>query len=115
MTKQEKKTLFAKSYSGLIQEMKLFPWLEPHRFSWRDAHLGTRPRVASDARLPWFHREDPEPAKLDPLPCDQRLLHAVENCIDGRFRLRSRKSGSLYNSLNEILLDQDGDAFPLSL
>jgi len=98
---------------ALIQQMKLFSRLEPYRLARSDAHLRTRPRVTPDSRLSRLHRKHPETTQLDPLTRDERLLHAVEDCVDSRLRLRPRKSGPLNNSLNEILLDQDGGAFPL--
>ena len=95
--------------------MKLFTRFESDRFAWRDAHLGTRPRVTPNPGLARLYGKHTEPAKLDSFAQDERLLHAVEDRVDGRFCLRPRKSGPLNNSLNKILLDQDGDAFPLSL
>ncbi len=95
-----------------FQPLQFFAGLEAHGLTGRDAYLCPSPGIAADTGLPGFYGEYAKPAKLDPLAGNQRLLHAIEDSVDGGLRLGPWQSGSLYNSLDKILLDQDGSAFP---
>src|SRR5665213_1987044 len=99
--------------SRLVHQVQFFAWLEPNCFARSDAHFCAGSRIAADAGLPWLHREHAKTAQFNTIARDQRLLHAVEDCVYRVFRLRSGKSGPLHDPLDKVLFDQVGP--PLSL
>jgi hypothetical protein len=99
---------------ALVQQVQLFAGLETDCFSGSDADLCAGPGVAADARLSGFDGEDTKAPEFNPVAGDERLLHAVEDGIDGCFRLGSGKPGPFNDALDEILLDQERVPFLLS-
>lgn len=92
----------------LGKEVKLFTWLESHRFAGGDGDFRPGSGVASDSSFAWFYGEDAEAAKLDTITCDEGFLHAVEDCVDRILCLDSWQTGTLNNALYKILLDHLG-------
>ena len=92
----------------LVEEVQLFTGLEPDGLAGSDADLGASPRIAADAGLAWLDGEDAKAAKLDPVARDEGLLHGFEDGINSGLRFGSGKTGPLDDSLDEILLDQEG-------
>ena len=92
----------------LIEEMELLTRLEANSLAGSDADLGASPRIAADAGLAWLDGEDAKAAKLDPVARDEGLLHGFEDGINSGLRFGSGKTGPLDDSLDEILLDQEG-------
>jgi len=88
--------------------VEFFAGFEADGLAGRDADLFTGTRVASDAGLARFDGEDTKAAQLDALACDERLLHAAEDGVDGSLCLDSGKSSSLDDPLNQVLFDQFG-------
>ncbi len=101
--------------AGLVEEVKFFAGLEANRLAGSDADLGAGPGIAADAGLAGLDGEDAESPKFNAFAGDKGLLHALEDGIDGRLCLGPRESGTFNDSLNEILLDQGGSAFPVGL
>lgn len=85
--------------------MKLFAGFEADGLAGSDRDLSAGARIAADACLAWLDGEDAEPAQLDPVPCNEGLLHAFEDGIDGCFRLGAWESGAFDNALYQVLLD----------
>jgi len=85
--------------------MKLFAGLEADSLAGRDGDLGASARVPADARFAGLHCKDAETTQLDTIPFAQSRLHCLENHIDGGLCLGARETGTLDNSLNQILLD----------
>jgi len=69
-----------------------------------DFDLGTRLRVASDARFPLRRLECAEPDECDGLTLLQRLRDAVEERLDRRRRIRLRDARVLRDLCDEVLL-----------
>lgn len=92
--------------------MKFFAGLEPDSFAGSDADLGTGSGIAADARLARLDGEDAKSSEFDSLACDQSPLHALEDGVDSQLGLRPGKSGTLDDSLDEVLLDHVGRTFP---
>ena len=97
---------------GRVHKVQFFTRLEADSFARCDAHFGPSPGISPNARLAWLHGEHAKPAQFDPIARDQRLLHAVEDCVHSVFRFGSRKSGPLHDPLDKVLFNQVGP--PLS-
>ena len=91
---------------GLVHLVQFFSGLEAYGLAWCDADLGSGARVASDAGLAGLDGEDAEATQLDAVARNQRLFHAAEDGIDRALRLRSGKSGSLDDPLDQVLFNQ---------
>ena len=50
----------------------------------------------------------PKPRSSMRSPCDEALLHAVEDGVDRGFGFGSRKAGAFDDPLDEVLFDHDG-------
>ena len=90
----------------VIQQVQLFARLEAHRFARRDAHFGSRARVAAD---PGFARADVEHAKaaqFDALAFREGALQGFKHRIDSGFGLVALEPCSLNNLVDNILLNQ---------
>src|SRR5580658_9500273 len=48
-----------------INRLQFFPRLKPHRLAWRNRHLGSSARVASNAGLARAHVEHAKPSQLN--------------------------------------------------
>lgn len=95
--------------------MKFFAGFEADRFARSDADLGSRSRVAADTGLAGLHGKDAKASEFDSLAGYEGPFHALEDRVDGQLGLGSRQTGTLYDPLNEVLLDHDGSTFPDSL
>ncbi len=91
---------------GLLQNVQIFAGLEADRFAGRDGDFGSGARVPAHAGLARFDGEDPETAEFDAIPFGERLLHGLENGIDGRLGLGTDEPGPFHHALDEILFDQ---------
>jgi hypothetical protein len=87
--------------------LQLLAWFEANRLSRRNGDLGTRTRVAANARLPRPHVEDAEAAQFYSITLGESLLHRLKDCLDSHFRLRFGYAGAVYNLVNDIQLDQE--------
>src|SRR6185437_12881589 len=88
--------------------MQLFAGFEADSFAGRDAHLGAGTRIAPDAGFAGLDCEYAEAAKFDAIARDERLLHAVEDRVDGVLRLGPGKSGPIHDALDKVLFDHLG-------
>ena len=73
-----------------IQQVKFLARLEANSLAWSDGDFRTGPWVAADARLTRAHIENAKPPQLDPVARSKRLLQALKNRVDGRFRFVAR-------------------------
>ena len=73
-----------------IQQVKFLARLEANSLAWSDGDFRTGPRVAADSRLTRAHIENAKTPQLDPVARSKRLLQALKNRIDGRFRFVAR-------------------------
>ena len=73
-----------------IQQVKFLARLEANSLAWSDGDFRTGPRVAADSRLARAHIEDAKTAQLDSVARSERLLQALEDRVDGRFRFVAR-------------------------
>ena len=64
--------------------------------------------IAADAGFAWLDGEDAEAAKLNAVACDEGLLHALEDSVDGRLCFDPWQAGTLNNPLYKILLNHLG-------
>ena len=91
---------------GLVEDVEFLAWLKAHGFAGGDGDFGAGTRVASYTRLARLYGEDAEAAEFDAIAFDEALLHGFEDSIDCRFGLGPDQPGTLYDTLNQILLDQ---------
>jgi hypothetical protein len=91
----------------LAENLEFFTGFEAYGFSWRDGDFGSGAWVTTNACLAGFDGEDAKPAELDAVAAREGFLHGVKDSVDGRFGFDARKPGTLYNSLDEVLLNQD--------
>jgi hypothetical protein len=91
----------------LVEQMKFLAGLEPDSLARRDADFSTGTGIAANARLARFYGKDAEATKLDSVPRDEALLHGVKDGVYRCFRLDLWKASSVYDPLDEILLDQE--------
>jgi hypothetical protein len=94
--------------NGLGEKVELFAGLEAYGFAWGNCDFRSGAGVAPDAGFAGFDGEDTEAAKLNAIACDEGLLHAVEDCVNGRFCLCSWQTGAFNNPLYKILLNHFG-------
>jgi hypothetical protein len=73
-----------------IQQVKFLAWLEANSLAWSDGDFRAGPRVAADSRLTRAHIENAKTPQLDPVARSKRLLQALEDGVDGRFRFVAR-------------------------
>lgn len=73
-----------------IQQVKFLARLEANSLAWSDRDFRTGPRVAADPRLTRTHIENAETPQLDSVARSKRLLQALEDRVDGRFRFITR-------------------------
>src|SRR5437870_5454873 len=66
-TAGREKVLSMKAFDERLQRLQIFAGLEPHSFSGRDIHFGTRARIAADPRLARFDGKDAKAAQLNPI------------------------------------------------
>jgi hypothetical protein len=85
--------------------MELFAGLEANRFAWRDGDFGSGARIAPDAGFAWLDGKYAKAAEFDAVACDEGLLHAVEDCVNGRLCLGSWQPGAFNNPLYKVLLN----------
>jgi len=100
--------LFSAASPGLVlvEDVEFFPWLEAHGFAWGDGDFGTGAGIAAYAGLAGLYGEDAETSKFNAVAFHEALLHGFEDCIDSRLGLGPDEPGTLYDTLNQILLDQ---------
>lgn len=89
----------------LVEDVEFFAGLEAHGFAWGDGDFGSGAGIAANAGLAWLHGEDAEAAKFNAVALHEALLHGFEDGIDCRLGLGPDQPGTLYDSLNQILLD----------
>jgi hypothetical protein len=88
--------------------LEFFAGLEPYRFARRDVDLLPGARVAPDASLSRLYIEDAEAAKFNALTSAQRVLHRLEDRLDGLFGFASRDISLLDDGINYVELDHKG-------
>lgn len=89
-----------------MDDVQVFARFEADGLAGRDGDLRSGAWVAAHTSFPGFDGEHPETAKFDAIAFDERLLHGVEDSVDGSFRLGADKSGAFDDALNEVLFDQ---------
>jgi hypothetical protein len=89
--------------------VEVFSGFEADGFTWSDGDFGTGARVASDACFAGLNGEDTESSQLDSVSLGERLLHGLEDRVDGCFGLGPDEPGSFDDALDEILFDQRGN------
>ena len=85
--------------------MEFLAGLEANGFAWCDGYLGTGARVAADSGFARFDGKYTEAAEFDTIACYEGLLHAVEDCVNGRLCLGSWQPGAFNNPLYKVLLN----------
>ena len=90
----------------LVEDVEFLAGLEAHGFAWSDGDFGTGAGIAAYAGLAGLYGEDAEAAEFNAVAFDEALLHGFEDGIDCRLGFCPDQPGTLYNSLNQILLDQ---------
>ena len=86
--------------------MEFFAGFEAYGFSGSDAYFGSGTGVAAYAGFPGFDVKYSEAAELDAIAAAEGVFHGFEDGIDSRFGFDSGKPGSLYYTLDEVLLYQ---------
>jgi hypothetical protein len=86
--------------------VELFAGFEADGFTGSDAYFGSCAGVTAHAGFAGFDVEDAEAAQFDAVAAAEGVFHGFEDCIDSRFGLDSGKPGSLYYTLDEVLLYQ---------
>jgi hypothetical protein len=89
----------------LLEDVEFFAGLEADGFTRGDGDFGTGPRIAAYAGFARLDGEYAKAAEFDAVTLDQALLHGLEDGIDCRFGLGPDQPGTLYDTLNQILLD----------
>src|SRR5580700_2734281 len=90
-----------------INRLQFLPRLEPHRLAWRNRHLGSGARVASDARLSRAHVKHAKPPQLNAIAARQRILHALKDGFHRQFGLGLGDAGSGYHFVDNVELDHE--------
>jgi hypothetical protein len=93
---------------GLGEKVQLFAGLEANGLAGGDGDFGSGAGVAPYASFARFDGEYAESAKLDAITCNESLLHAVEDCVNGIFCLCPWQTGAFNNPLYKILLNHLG-------
>ena len=94
--------------SALVEQMQLFTGLEADGLAGGDGDFCSGAGITSDAGFSRLDGEDAEAAKLDAITGNERLLHAVEDGVNGCLCFGSGQSGTFYNPLYQILLNHLG-------
>jgi len=97
--------LSMKQLQLLLQRLQILAGLEPHSFSWRDVDLRAGARIAADAGLARFYREDAEATQLNPIVGFECILHAVEDRIDSLFRFGLANTRPFDDLIHKIEFD----------
>jgi hypothetical protein len=90
----------------VIEQVKLFAWLEAHRFAGRDADFRAGAGVAPDAGLARADVEDTEAAQFDALTFGESALESLEYGIDSSLGLIPLQAGALNHLVNDVLFYQ---------
>ena len=93
--------------------MQFLARLKANRPARRNRHLGPRPRISPDPRLPWPHIKHAKAPQLNPLPLGQRVFQALEDRIHGMLGLVPWQSRTFNYAMNNILLNQCGTSWLL--
>jgi hypothetical protein len=88
--------------------MKFFAWLETYCLAWCDGDFGAGAWITADAGFAGLDGKDTEASEFDAVACDERLLHAVKDRVNGGFCLGSGKAGAFHNPLYKVLLNHLG-------
>ena len=88
--------------------MQLFAGLEADCLPRGNGDLCAGSWIAAYTGLAGLNGEDAKAAQLNAVALAERFFHGLEDGIDGGFRLDAGKPGAFDNSLDEVLLDQDG-------
>src|SRR5437016_1404187 len=91
-----------------VHQVEFLAWFKANGLARSDTDLCAGAWVAANARLARLDREYAEPAQLDPVAGNQRLLHCVEDCVHCVLGLRTWKASSLNDSLDKVLFDHPG-------
>src|SRR3954469_3601976 len=94
-----------KGLGALIDRLQLFARLEAHSFAGRNADLGSRARIASDAGLSRAYVEHAETAQLDAVALGEGALHALKDRLDCLLGFRLGDAGLSDNFVDDIELD----------
>jgi hypothetical protein len=97
--------------TALIQQVEFFPGLEADGFSGRDGDFGSGARVAAYSGFAGFYGKYAKTAEFNAIAVSKGVLHGLEDCVYGRFRLGTRKTCAFYYALDEVLLNQAGSPF----
>jgi hypothetical protein len=93
-------------YTLGIEQVQLLAWFKADSLARSDGDLGSRPRIAADARLARPHVEDAETAQFDPVSRAQGFFETLKDSVDSRFRFVSRQAGLFDHMMDDVLFDQ---------
>ncbi len=94
-----------RSAAGLSQISEILAGLEANGLAGRNPHLGAGAGIAADPLLARLDLEDPEAAKLDPLPPAHRFLHGVQDRLHGHHGLDPGDVGRPGHVVDDVGLD----------
>jgi len=104
----ESRLVVHRDLHALVEQVKLFAWLEADCFARCDGDLGAGPWVATDPGFARLDGKDTKSAEFNAVARDESRLHAFEDRIDSRLCFCPWKAGSFYHPLYEILLNHLG-------
>jgi hypothetical protein len=90
------------------EEMQFFAWLETYSFSGCDGDFGSGTWIASNAGFARLDGEYAKASEFNAIPCNEGLLHAVEDRVNGSLCLGSGEAGTFHNPLYKVLLNHLG-------
>ena len=90
----------------LVEYVEFLAGLEADGLAGCDGDFCSGARVSAYAGFARLYGEDAETTEFDAVAFNEALLHGFEDGIDCRFGLGPDQPGTLYDTLNQILLDQ---------
>jgi hypothetical protein len=89
--------------------MQFLAGLETHGFSGGNADFSAGTGVAANSGFACADTEDAKSAQFDALSGRKSLFEALEDGINGGFRLGARQAGALDHVMDDVLLNQWGN------
>ena len=89
-----------------VQQVKFLTRFEAHCLARCDRNFRAGSRVAANPRLARSDIENSEAAQLNPVARSKRLLQALEDRVDSRFRFVARQSGLGDHLVDNVLFNQ---------
>ena len=86
--------------------LQILAWFESNGFAFRNCHLSSSSRVASDASFSRFDDEHSETTKFDSFAASHGVFHRFKKSFDGDFSFLLRDAGFIRDIVNDVQLDQ---------